>query len=215
MIFFVYRAEPLKVELDGVIDVCWHISEGRAGVYKRSLNLISFNQMIVHHNTSQRYLEVSIRIQHLHPFQFLFLLGVANVLPLVVASHLHIAAILAKAHRELTLLNDFCFIHHVINRFESIQVHLWLFLAQPQYSVGLLTIEILGLGVDTAEGILELIFSNPEVLSKVELILDDVAFVARAFSIALVKATFIAIFTLAVNFFTVISLESSRLLGIV
>ena len=69
--------------------------------------------------------------------------------------------------------------------------------------------------MDTAKGILELISSDPEVFSKVELILDDVAFVARAFSIALVKAAFIAIFTLTINFMTVINLEGSRLLGII
>ena len=84
-------------------------------------------------------------------------------------------------------------------------------MAQPQYPIGLLAVEILGLGVDTAEGILELIFSYSEVLSKVELVLDDVAFVARAFGIPLVKAAFSAIFTLTINLLTVVFLESCRL----
>ena len=88
-------------------------------------------------------------------------------------------------------------------------------MAQAQYPVGLLAIEILGLSVDTAEGILELIFTYSEVLSKVELILDDVAFVARAFGIALVKAAFSAILTLTINLLTVINLESCRLMGII
>ena len=204
------------MELDSVVDYCWHISEGRARVYESSFNRISCShKVIVHHDATQRYLEVSIRIHHFHPLQFLFFFGVANVLPLVVASHLHIAAILAKAHRELTFLNDFCFIHHIINRFKSIEVHLWLFLAQPQDPISFLAVEILGLGVDTAKGILELISSDPEVLSKVELILDDVAFVARAFGIALVKAAFSAILTLTINLLTVINLESCRLMGII
>ena len=69
--------------------------------------------------------------------------------------------------------------------------------------------------MNTAKCILELISSYSEVLSKVELILDDIAFVARAFSIALVKATFSAILTLTINLLTVINLESCRLLGII
>ena len=62
--------------------------------------------------------------------------------------------------------------------------------------------------MDTAEGILELIFSYSEVLSEVELVLDDVAFVARAFCIPLVKAAFSAIFTLTINLLTVVFFES-------
>ena len=80
-------------------------------------------------------------------------------------------------------------------------------MAQPEYAVCLLAIEILGFSVDTAEGILELIFSNLEVFSKVELVLDDVAFVARAFGIPLVKAAFSAIFTLTINLLTVVFLK--------
>ena len=37
MVLFVYRTEPLEVELDGIIVFRVHVSEGRAGVYERSL----------------------------------------------------------------------------------------------------------------------------------------------------------------------------------
>ena len=163
--------------------------------------------MIVHHYATQGHFKVSILIQHFHPFKFLLLLGVAYVLPFVVASHLHVAAVLAKAHSELTFLNDFRFVHHIINRFKPIEVLSRRFLAQPQYPIGLLTIEILGLGMDAAEGVLELIFANSEVFSKVELVLDDVAFVARTLGILLVKAAISAILALTINLFTVINIE--------
>ena len=80
-------------------------------------------------------------------------------------------------------------------------------MAQPQYPIGLLTIEILGLGMDAAEGVLELIFANSEVFSKVELVLDDVAFVARTLGILLVKAAISAILALTINLVTVINIE--------
>ena len=88
-------------------------------------------------------------------------------------------------------------------------------MAQPQYPIGLLTIEILGLGMDAAEGVLEFIFADSEVFSKVELVLYDVAFVARALGIALVKAAFSTILASTVNLITIINLEGCRLFGIV
>ena len=128
---------------------------------------------------------------------------------------MHVAAVFAETHRELSFLNDFRLVHNIVNRFESVKVHRRPLLAQPQDAIGLLAEKVLGLRMDATEGILEFIFANSKVFSKVKLVLDDVALIARTLGIPLVKAALAAILAPTVNILTVVNREGCRLFGIV
>lgn len=116
------------MQLDGVVSCGANVRKRCATVNEcYSLVLSSFHLVIIHHHTAIRHFKVSVSIQHLDPCD-VFSASQFSVLEMtcvVIASDLKVASILTETHGELSLFNDALLLHHVVDRFKSIQIHSW------------------------------------------------------------------------------------------
>ena len=101
--------------------------------------------------------------------------------------------------------------HHIVNRFKSVQVLARSLRAQPQDSIRLLTIKVLRLGMHAAKGILKHVYTVMEVLTKIQRVLRYVAFVAAPFGIALIEPTSVILSAPAIDFSAIVKHEILRL----
>lgn len=159
--------------------------------------------MIIHRDAAEGHLEVIVLFEHAKPGQ-IFIFYVAS---LVEAAHLEVPSILAKAHRKLPDFNDPLLLHDVVDGLKSIQIHQRFLTTQTQDAISLLGVEVLGLRVHTAKRVFKHVDSEMEVLAEVHAILGDKAFIARPFSVTLVKVAMIAFSASTVNGLAVVKRE--------
>ena len=128
VIFWVQRAKPVKMQLDGVVSCSANVRKRCATVNEcNSLVLSSLHLVIIHHHTTIWHFEVGVCIQHLDPCN-VFIVSQFFVLKMpcvVIASDLEVASILTQTHGELSLFDDALLLHHVVDRLKPIQIHSW------------------------------------------------------------------------------------------
>ena len=164
--------------------------------------------MVIHFYAAHADFEIGVLVQHGYPFGFFFLFCVPNVPRQIISTHLEIATIFAEAHGDLPLLDDLLLLHDVVDGFEPVQVLSGTLRAQSENTVCLLLVEILGLGMDTAERVFKLVLAEMMIFSEVELILGDVAFIPATFGISLVEPASILRGAPTIHFLTIVQLET-------
>ena len=123
MILRVKGAEPVEVKLDGVEVLVIHIGKRGSRINEcNCLRIAAIDQMIVEHDTHKVDLKVRIFVQHWNPFWLFFFFSLTNMTGHIIASHLEVATVFAKAHRDLSLLNYLLVIHHIVDRLKSIEI---------------------------------------------------------------------------------------------
>ena len=106
----------------------------------------------------------------------------------IVPTHLEVATVLSEAHGEGARLNDPLLLHNIIKWLEAIHIHAWFLRAKSHYSVSILAVEVLGLGLDAAKSVLKHVDARPRALTEVKRVFDYKAFVATTFGITLIES---------------------------
>ena len=153
--------------------------------------------MVVHHDSAEGHLEIVVSFQHLSPLYIIVEFTRCqitcncwlawNVTCLIIATDLEVASVFAEAHRDLSLFDYALLLHNVIDWLKPVQVHRRSIRAESQDTIGLLTVEVLGLRMHTAKGILKHVEFSIVALAKIQCVLHNVAFVAAALRVTLIE----------------------------
>ena len=161
------RTEILQVRFDRVVILKIRICKGCAGVDKADRLRPCIGQLIVvDHDATNLHLKVLSLVQNVNPLQSLFI-SIQKVSRRIPTTHLEVATILAKTHRELPLLDNVLLHHRIINWLVKVFIRSGFLLAQPKDPISFLTIEILCLCMNTTESVIKHVNSILKVLSKV------------------------------------------------
>ena len=103
--------------------------------------------------------------------------------------------------------DDTLLLHHIVYGLETIQIHTWFLRAQPEDSIRLLTIKVLGFSMHASEGIFKRIDIYLRVFSEIQRVLSHITFISTTLGISLIESTPVLFSTSTIDCSTVIELE--------
>jgi len=112
----------------------------------------------------------------------------------IIASKLHIPAILSKTETENSLFNKTCIMHYRVNRRELVLSRT--FPCHSQYPVCLLRVKQIRLFLRTSECVVKAVL-QVECFAKLDLVPNHIAVIRTALLIPLIELAFVFIYTLA------------------